>query len=188
MFSVTDRRAILNAANFLLKDDSDREELVARLSGRSQLPNSNTEVISLATPTIAPTASSSTISTANYHLDHPMSLVSESSSADEPTATIHDMANFLLRNDTDREELVNVLRKAAGYVQSFGMTSSSTTTSDEAAAVTANTVSFDAGKEGYVPSSTTTKGAYGLDAQDVFNQLVMLETPALSTAPILSKL
>ncbi|KAJ3329381.1 hypothetical protein HDU76_008014 [Blyttiomyces sp. JEL0837] len=170
-------QTISTTANFLLRNDTDRQELVSRLSTHSlgtssRLPSftsdATDDVITMSTPS-SYTRNTNHVVLSSMNLDHPMSFPTSTTTtaitasvvpSQQTNGTIQNVASFLLRNDADREELVTVIRKSAGRYQSFATISAK----DEA---------------GYVASSGN--AIYGIDQNDIFNQLVMLETPALST-------
>ncbi|KAJ3111371.1 hypothetical protein HDU96_005760 [Phlyctochytrium bullatum] len=160
------------SASFLVSDPADREELASRLVFSSRGAEAaqlvfptDTDAAAQPTPSpipvpAAPLAASDDLLGVDRHEDC--------------CATVHTIANFLLRNDTDREELVSMLR-----IQN---TRAATVSAN---ATTANAVASPSLSRRGAPAT----GPYGLDErEDIFNQLVMLETPALSTAPIFSKL
>jgi hypothetical protein len=159
------RRAILTAASFLLSNDNDRDELVARLAGRSHMFIPNSEVTThcpyaVHGPSSQHAASSSTPS-APFLLSHPIQTRETEMRREDESLSIQSVASFLLRNDSDREELVNVLRRAAFQPQPVGFDAEAAV---DKAASTALTV-----------ENQSNVGVYGLRDSDIFNQLVMLE-------------
>ncbi|KAJ3141411.1 hypothetical protein HK101_003407 [Irineochytrium annulatum] len=88
------------------------------------------------------------------------------------TATVHQIASFLLNNDTDRQELVTVLRTNMG--KSHWDSPMSPSSARESFAD--------------VHHSSGGKAVYGVEENELFNELVLIETPALSTAPVETKL
>ncbi|KAJ3095206.1 hypothetical protein HDU97_007157 [Phlyctochytrium planicorne] len=158
-----------SSASFLVSDPSDREELAARLIFSSRGPQAASLVFPSDASTPASTENMYTPPQSPLAASSPLSeeMAPEADHHEDGSVTIHTIANFLCRNDTDREELVGMLR-----VQAARAAASAALPSHAAA-------QRKAGNQ---------KGVYGLDKNDVFNQLVMLETPALSTAPIFSKL
>ncbi|KAJ3204678.1 hypothetical protein HDU67_009357 [Dinochytrium kinnereticum] len=146
------------AASFLVNDPADREELAARLVYSSR----GSEAASIVFPSDPSSTTASSSSSASPHIH-----LSGVDRHEDSCPTIHTIANFLLRNDTDREELVSTLRIQAVR-----------------GAVAAAASGAAAGKPA-VPAAAASsgggvkKGVYGMDERDVFNQLVMLENPAM---------
>ncbi|KAI8835881.1 hypothetical protein BC829DRAFT_406109 [Chytridium lagenaria] len=166
------------SASFLVSDPVDRDELASRLVFSSRgpeaaalvFPSDNDTTVFITTTAAAASSSSSSTS---FQDDH-----SSIDTHENVSATVHTIANFLLRNDTDREELVEMLRIQAARADSMGAVQRAQRANDEDMKKTNSSSS----------SSSKPMNVYGMDDRDMFNQLVMLETPALATAPFLSKL
>ncbi|KAJ1547802.1 hypothetical protein HK405_004895 [Cladochytrium tenue] len=176
---------VVTAANFLLSNDSDREELVARLVGRAAMPSPPPDSAGLPLdalfhghavvedqPAPVDLAGHCPLAPTLDESAEPL-LASAASPADDHLATVHDVAAFLLRNDTDREELVQVLRRAATEAEFLAAAESL-----RRAGAGANPSPVPDAADPSAEAVSAYELGDGADA--AFNQLVMLENPGLA--------